>query len=180
MKNPGSTAAVGWFFFLHTSNLFLWRRFMLQIRRKEYQRIHIDWLSFASALRPVHIYCDNDCDCGCLKDRFHWFPWFLKWNCVHWNYIEQESIPVGCNRPVASAVPVTSIAARCQLLGWCPQVNRFEQGGHNLPYPGTQGVCPVRSDLSWVMITWEPPSPLVDRQTRLKTLPSCNFNGERQ
>ena len=133
---------------------------MLQLRRIEYQRIHIDWLSFASALRPVHIYCDNDCDCGRLKDRFHWFPWFLKWNCVHWNYIEQESIPVGCNRPVASAVPVTSIAARCQLLGWCPQVNRFEQGGHNLSYPGTQGACPVRSNLSWVMITWEPPPPL--------------------
>ena len=36
--------------------------------------------------------------------------------------------------------------------------------------------CTVRSNASWVMVTWWPP---VNGQTRLKTLPSRNFVGRR-
>ena len=36
------------------------------------------------------------------------------------------------------------------------------------------GPCTVKSNVSWVMVTWGPP---VNRQTRLKTLPSRKFVG---
>ena len=95
-------------------------------------------------------------------------------------------------------------ATRCKHCGGS-QVNNFEQVsslGHQLSLPwGGAGVdvpvqrrgrcacteegqvhaCMVRSNASWVMVHGKPP-PLggqTDRQTRLKTLHSCNFVGER-
>ena len=43
-----------------------------------------------------------------------------------------------------------------------------------IPYMGAEVLYPPRKDLVPVI-----PSPLVDRQTPLKTLPSHNFNGGR-
>ena len=44
------------------------------------------------------------------------------------------------------------------------------------------GTCTVRSNASWVMVRWGPPSPvdsMTDGQTRLKTFLSRNFVGRR-
>ena len=60
-----------------------------------------------------------------------------------------------------------------------PRGQDWGQGG---PMPdiweGGWGLCTVRSIASWVMVTWGPPP--VNRQTRVKTLPSHNFVGRRQ
>ena len=48
-----------------------------------------------------------------------------------------------------------------------------ERGGR----PHVGGVCTVRSNVSWVMVTWDP---LVNRQTPVKTLLSRNFVFVRQ
>ena len=54
-------------------------------------------------------------------------------------------------------------------------------GGGGVLYDGAsvrgswEGPCMGRPDALWVMITWNPP-PLTDT---IKTLPYCNFVGER-
>ena len=67
-------------------------------------------------------------------------------------------------------------------------MNKFEQVsilGHEMS-PAKEGdcwvggnSCMVRSKASRVMVTWEPPLPHVNKQTRLKTLPSNTFIGGR-
>ena len=48
--------------------------------------------------------------------------------------------------------------------------------GSPCPMSGGEGSCTVRSNASWVMITWgSSPSEQNDRRTPVRTLPSCNF-----
>ena len=66
-----------------------------------------------------------------------------------------------------------------------PQVNKFEQvssDGHQMslargPHVSCLEVCTVRSNTSWVIVTWGPLSPPEqnDRQTLVKTFPSLQF-----
>ena len=78
-----------------------------------------------------------------------------------------------------------------------PQVNKFKQvssDDHQMSVAGRRGWvpclvsageevgaiggCTVRSNTSWVMVTWKPPSSC--EQTPVKTLPSRNFVCGRQ
>ena len=56
------------------------------------------------------------------------------------------------------------------LWSWSPDVTSVGRAG---------GTCMMRSNASWVIVTWEPPDRMTDTQTRLKKLPSHNFIGGR-
>ena len=99
--------------------------------------------------------------------------------------LKQGSIPVGCVPPACQ--PYMLQLPDVSTYWGCPQVNKFEQvssDGHRMLASGTisevqgraGGTCAVRSNASWVMVTWGPsPFTKTDRQTQVKTLPSCNL-----
>ena len=79
--------------------------------------------------------------------------------------------------PIVSATDAT----RCQHWRGCPQANKFEQVSgldHHMSLPGAGGSVPVvRSNVSWVMITWSPPPDdrKTKRHTRLKMQFRCRM-----
>ena len=99
----------------------------------------------------------------------------------------RESATTSC-RPSARERYVERPCGHCMELALTIRASIPTRSQHRLGlggslysvFPCHEGSCTVKSNASWVMVTWDWTfSYLVDRQTRLITLPSRNFVGRR-